>query len=86
MRFSKFLKILNSHFFSLSLETEGSHLSKQVREAISCTNQGITSLVLGVGPSYDEKDVFQYQTLGGDIFGRRIIDLSGSQDEHHRKT
>ena len=26
---------MNSHFFRLSLETEGSHLSREVREAIS---------------------------------------------------
>ena len=35
--------------------------------------QDITSLVLAVGPSYDEETVFQYLTLGGDTFGRRIV-------------
>ena len=49
---------MKSENFTLSLETEGPQLSKTVREAISCTTQGITSPKTGVGPSYEENTVF----------------------------
>ena len=57
---TKIIQILKSERFtlSLSLEAQGPQLSKNVREAISCTNQGITSPKTGVGPSYEEKTVF----------------------------
>ena len=59
VNFLTFFKALKSEQFTLSLETEGPQLSKTVREAISCTTQGITSPKTGVGPSYEEKTVFK---------------------------
>ena len=62
------------HFSTLSLEIEGSHLSKKVRETISVTDQCMPSLFLFMALSCDEKAVLKkpvYLTLGGDIFGRR---------------
>ena len=53
---SCFIVVFNCSFF---IEIGGSHLSKQVREAISCTNQCMPSLFLFMVPSYDEKTVFE---------------------------
>mgnify|MGYP006907218720 CR=1 FL=1 len=59
--FSNIFNLFKSFFFSshFFIEIGGSHLSKQVREAISCTNQCMPSLYLFMVPSYDEKTVFK---------------------------